>query len=721
MSLRTDNSTALPKTIEKQEFDPQVRLTEELLCHTTMAKSLATKFSALTKDLPIKLSSITKLERDGSNFQHWELDFESYVAFAPDIAGYLSEEMQPSYKSYKPDFAEIVNSIIHWTIDRELALTLRDIPHPAGRVAKLRKQFSGVLFAARQATMKSVNSLAYDPKVTLLNEHVMTMQSSRDKLKRIGVHIPDDVFGLLLANSMPTLFPDISTSFKSQLLADPGRIVSTSGVGRALGAADVTYRRREILSEVMKVAVQQDSCTEHRRCNYCYIKGHVKADCRKRIAKETRTNEGQKEVSSSKKFTAREVEAEMAGVGFSPWDEPKEVTVSKMNRDLEPDDAVFDTGATHDVSNSPKHFVDLKEIAPIKLTLANGSAKSMITAVGSVRVESPFDAAKFCIRQHVYLCNDLKHNLISGVAMYEDGLNFHTGVEGLYFEVPGGRILAKQVRRKWVLKISSPTVSACIVSSYQMWHRRLGHPNDRVLRQLIKSNAFHGMPDSLGPTTPCKVCADAKSTKTSAIGSFFRTHDRVLNLIVADLCGPFQEKSIGGAQYFLQIRDIFSTFVRVTPLVNKYDATAAIKQYVAEVERLTGEKIKYWRNDGGGEFLNKELNNFFTEKGISLEKTVRYFHEQAGIIERSQQTVQSIMRCLLFGSDLPKSFWSLAATTAAYLHNRTPNSNTNGKTPQEILLDKKPSVEHLQIFGSWAFVHVPQELQKKLDHRAVKC
>lgn len=469
-------------------------------------------------------------------------------------------------------------------------------------------------------------------------------------------------------------------------------------------------------SEVMKVAVAQDGRPEMRRCNYCYIKGHLKADCRKRLANDKRLQGGSKDNSSTRSVNAREVEAEMAGVGFEPWDEPTEVTVSNLNLDVGKDDAVFDTGATHDVFNSPIHFISIKEIDPIKLTLADGSAKSMITAVGSVRVDSPYDATKSCIRHRVYMCRDLKHNLLSGVSIFEDGVNFHTGSDGLYFDVEGGRMRAKQVKRKWVLKISKTSVTVCNVSSYDMWHRRLGHPNDRVLRNLINSNACHDLPESIGPTVPCEVCADAKSTKTSSIGPTFRTHDRPLHLMVADLCGPFQEKSVGGAQYFLQIRDMFLTFVRVTPLINKYDATGVIKRYVAEVERLTDLRIVYWRNDGGGEFLNKELETFFTSHGISLEKTIRYFHEQAGIIEQSQRTIQSIMRCLLFGSDLPKSFWSLAATTAAYLHNRIPNVNTDGKTPQELLLKEKPSVGHLRVFGSWAYVHIPQELRKKLDH-----
>lgn len=68
------------------------------------------------------------------------------------------------------------------------------------------------------------------------------------------------------------------------------------------------------------------------------------------------------------------------------------------------------------------------------------------------------------------------------------------------------------------------------------------------------------------------------------------------------------------------------------------------------------------------------------------------------------------MHCLLFGLSLPKLFGSLAETTAACLQNQVPNNNTGDKTPQEILLNEKPTVAHLRIFGSWVFVHVPQEV-----------
>lgn len=106
--------------------------------------------------------------------------------------------------------------------------------------------------------------------------------------------------------------------------------------------------------------------------------------------------------------------------------------------------------------------------------------------------------------------------------------------------------------------------------------------------------------------------------------------------------------------------------------------------------------------------------------GIKLEKTLPYFHKQAGVGERSNRTIQSIMRCILFGSELPRNFWSLAVASAAYLHNRTVNTNTGDKIPQELFLRIKPQVDNLRIFGSWVFVHVPVKKRKKLDDQAVK-
>jgi len=43
------------------------------------------------------------------------------------------------------------------------------------------------------------------------------------------------------------------------------------------------------------------------------------------------------------------------------------------------------------------------------------------------------------------------------------------------------------------------------------------------------------------------------------------------------------------------------------------------------------------------------------------------------------------------------------------------------KTPQEVWTGKKPSLSHLRVFGSEAYVHVPKEKRTKLDSKSKKC
>jgi hypothetical protein len=59
--------------------------------------------------------------------------------------------------------------------------------------------------------------------------------------------------------------------------------------------------------------------------------------------------------------------------------------------------------------------------------------------------------------------------------------------------------------------------------------------------------------------------------------------------------------------------------------------------------------------------------------------------------------------------------------TACYLVNRSPSSTLVEKTLHEACTGKKPSLEHLRVFGCDAYVHVPKKNMSKLDTKAEKC
>jgi hypothetical protein len=56
-----------------------------------------------------------------------------------------------------------------------------------------------------------------------------------------------------------------------------------------------------------------------------------------------------------------------------------------------------------------------------------------------------------------------------------------------------------------------------------------------------------------------------------------------------------------------------------------------------------------------------------------------------------------------------------------YLQNRSPTKFLEHKTPYEAFNGYKPVVNHLRVFGSKAFSHIPKENRRKLDAKLVKC
>ena len=75
-------------------------------------------------------------------------------------------------------------------------------------------------------------------------------------------------------------------------------------------------------------------------------------------------------------------------------------------------------------------------------------------------------------------------------------------------------------------------------------------------------------------------------------------------------------------------------------------------------------------------------------------------------------------RCLLFEKKMPKCFWAEAVNTVMYLLNRLPTKAVKNKTSFEAWYGVKPAVEHLKVFGSLCYTHVPDVKRDKLDYKA---
>ena len=64
-----------------------------------------------------------------------------------------------------------------------------------------------------------------------------------------------------------------------------------------------------------------------------------------------------------------------------------------------------------------------------------------------------------------------------------------------------------------------------------------------------------------------------------------------------------------------------------------------------------------------------------------------------------------MVRSMMGYTDLPISFWGYVLETAAYLLNRVPSKSVS-KTPYEIWKRRKPSLHHIKIWVTPAYVNV---------------
>lgn len=187
-----------------------------------------------------------------------------------------------------------------------------------------------------------------------------------------------------------------------------------------------------------------------------------------------------------------------------------------------------------------------------------------------------------------------------------------------------------------------------------------------------------------------------------------------------DLWGPSPVKSVGGNRYFLSIVDDFTRKVFTFPINNKKIVYETFKEWLDKIEKQSGATVKTVRTDNRLEFINSEFKNLCKKRGIKHELTSTYSPEQNGIAERYNRTAMNGVRALLISPNIPAGFWGEALHAITYLKNRTIHCALNGKTPNELWTGRVPILNHIKIFGSKSYVHVPKHKRSKLEPTTVE-
>ena len=267
----------------------------------------------------------------------------------------------------------------------------------------------------------------------------------------------------------------------------------------------------------------------------------------------------------------------------------------------------------------------------------------------------------------------------------------------------------------------------------RLWHRRLGHPGNSVLKELIKLNpSLKHLSGRRLPDLRCSSCEYAKSKKQPFRSSALFRATYPGQRIVSDIWGPFRVPTIGNARYFVIFVDDYSRYTWLYTMTNRKDLSKSFDQFRIDFRELfrkemntlchsPSDNIEMLHMDNAQEYIS--LRNHIRREGIPTRChfSMAYSPSQNGIAERRIGLIVLKMRSLLLEGDLPKILWGEAALYAVWLINLTPCVSNHGRSPYYRVMEQEPDLSLVRTFGCTAFahIHVPAR-EDKLDPRSKK-
>jgi len=432
-------------------------------------------------------------------------------------------------------------------------------------------------------------------------------------------------------------------------------------------------------------------------CHYCGKKGHMEPECR------TRKQDQQ---------GIRTVAYGASAVGASS------------------DDWVIDSGASKHLTPHRQHLRNYRNVAPNSaVTFFNGHQAA---AVGQGEVILRVQTASGCtdvtlgavlqVPEATVNLFSTRQAMNSGAQItFRDNRCFVSSDDTMTMEGVSqrdGTMVIRQSRQQPTYALAATTAAK---QSPELWHMRFGHlgydnlfklKNKHMVEGIsVPAEAFKEQQQQQKPF--CEECTMAKQHRLPFPDSG-SSSSSLLELVHIDVCGPLQVKSTGDARYLATFIDDYSRLCHVVPLGYKSEAAQAVRATISLWETQTGNRLKADRTDRGTEYVNSELETYFSDKGVIHNTIAPYTPEQNGAAERFNRTLMERVRAMLLDAKLGSEHWADAASTATYVKNRSSSSHSS-QTPWELFFGRKSDVSGMRVFGSKTYVHVPKQLRRKLD------
>nr|GEV87923.1 hypothetical protein [Tanacetum cinerariifolium] len=126
-----------------------------------------------------------------------------------------------------------------------------------------------------------------------------------------------------------------------------------------------------------------------------------------------------------------------------------------------------------------------------------------------------------------------------------------------------------------------------------LWHRRLGHINFKIINKLVRGNLVRGLPTKVFYNDhTCVACKKGKQHRASCKTKPISSVNQPLQRLHMDLFGPTFVKILNKKSYCLVVIDDYSRFTWVFFLATKDETGPILKTFITDIENQLSLKAE---------------------------------------------------------------------------------------------------------------------------------